>query len=169
MTSFKFSDSTGTALDFVMKLRQGTVNFHTDYESEHLSLVQVDHNSDWFTTDVVWIASRMLQDYELCGMQVTDKQTNIDSLWREGEIRHITVLGKSARSNWREVEILTFDVTRDYLDGDTVEGWTGWHPQNVSITRGDRNLKLTWTRFQWQGEEIRVWGQEVHPATTSPS
>jgi len=168
MTSFKFSESTEIALDFAMRLKHGTINFHTDYESENLSLVQVDLNFHGFTTDVVWTASRMLQDFILCGIKVTDRQANVDSLWRESEIRHITVLGKSARSNWCEVEILTFDVVRDYLDGDTVEGWTAWHPINASITSGNRNLKLTWTCVQWQGEEIRVWGQEVHPVTTSP-
>jgi hypothetical protein len=169
MTSFKFSESAETALDFAMKLRHGTVNFHTDYESENLTLVQVDHNTTWFNTDVVWTASRMLQDFEWCGMRATDKQTNIDSLRKDREIRHITVLGKSAQTNWREVEILTFDVVRDYLDGDTVEGWTAWHPINASITSGNRNLKLRWTRVQWQGEEICVWGQDVHPTTTSPT
>jgi hypothetical protein len=73
-------------------------------------------------------------------------------------------LHASKRSH-REVEVATFDVARDYLDGDTVEGWTDWFVTNVIVKVTGREIKLVSERHEG-GMYLSdvIWGREVLPA-----
>ena len=160
MTTYKFSDSLSLANTFAVKLQSGLLNIRTDYESADCPTLDVSHTTMCFSTDIIEHVRIKLHDYKLSKLEATNIVNNPDSLWREGEIRHVAIFAKDRHGE--EVRIATFDVERDYLDGDTVEGWTRWTVTNVLVQLGENEVKLISERIDRNDYEV-IWGRVVQP------
>jgi len=163
MTAYKFSESLSLASTYAVHLLSGTVNMQIDYNSPDMSLVDVKYEKSWFSTVVVSKLKIMFHDYELSKIVATDITKNPNSIWSEGQIRHISVFARN-RHGIEEL-IATFDVVRDFLDGDEVIGWTRWHVQRVKIRPGsERQTELAFERIN-RDDEYVVWGRRICPST----
>jgi len=163
MSAYKFSESLSLANKFAVHLLSGTVNMQIDYDSPDMPLVDVKYEESWFSTDVVSKLKIMFYDYELSKIEATDISKNPDSIWSEGEIRHISVF---VRNRHRIEELIaTFDVARDFLDGDEVVGWTRWRVQRVRIRPdSERQIELVSERIN-RDDEYFVWGRRICSTT----
>jgi hypothetical protein len=160
MATYNFPDSIAPAITFATKLLAGTLNMQPDYEHEDCRLVNLTRETSWFSTEIMKRVRIMFQDYELSRIEATDIAENPNSLASRSEIRHITVFAKNRRG--MEAKVAAFDIQRDYLDGDTVAGWTRWNVRNVLVQRGEIKITLASEQIDRHDDYV-VWGQVVHP------
>lgn len=157
MTNIKFSDSIMTALEFAMKLRNGTINYHPDYSAVPRAPVEVRFQTDWFETNYVHGANMALEEYTLCGIHATDIENYDEGLCLDSKIRHITIFGNIAGE--KEIPILYFDVVFDCLDGESAKLGAFWQIQNVCVHYLGHSYFLSSERVKIGNDEVTVWGQ----------
>ena len=158
----KLSDSNSTAITFATKLLAGTLNFFCDYEDGSGEFREVTKDVCWFSTDVIARLRRTTSDMKISTLTFTKIAGNPRSMALESKIRSYTLYAWDRSYN--EVEVATFDVARDYLDGDVVEGWTDWYVTNVTVKVTDQEIKLVSERHEG-GVYLSdvIWGRKVLP------
>ncbi len=165
MATYNFTDSIVPAITFATKLLAGTLNLQIDYEQENCPLVDLTHETGWFSTDIMEVIRALLNGYEMSRLEATDVAENPDCRWGEGKIRHVAVFAKD-RSG-KEQQIATFDVETEFLDGERAVGWTRWHVTNVQVMLDVRMvdepvIKLVPEQVD-RHDDFVVWGRIVRP------
>jgi hypothetical protein len=158
----KLTDTNSTAMTFATKLLAGTLNFFCDYEDGSGEFREVTKNVSWFSTDMIAWLRNMTSDMKISKLTFTPIAPNPRSMAVESKIRSYTLYAWDR--SYKEVEVATFDVAKDYLDGDTVEGWTDWYVTNVTVKVTRREIKLVSERHEG-GMYLSdvIWGCEVLP------
>ncbi|MBM3261122.1 hypothetical protein FJY93_01750 [Candidatus Kaiserbacteria bacterium] len=159
MTKMEFSASLALAIEFALKLMSGLLNMRIDYDAEGCPLFEVDRATKWFTTERIADLRCALSGFRFTRLEAADVQTDPDSPWPMSELRHITVLAREGEQS-RETIIASFDVHRDYLDGDCAEGWTRWRVKNVFVFLTDEGLELV-PEYLNHDDRYPIWGERV--------
>ena len=100
---------------------------------------------------------------KIATLTLTKIGVNPRSMARESKIRSYTLYAWDRSYN--EVEVATFDVAKDYLDGDTVAGWTDWYVTNVTVKVTGQEIELV-SECHEGGIYLSdvIWGRKVLPA-----
>ena len=165
MTEYSFSDTLRPAFTFAHHLLAGTLNMQPDYDQEGAPLVDLKHETRWFSTDVVETIRVVLHGLELSRLTATDIADNPETAGVEGRIRSVKVYAKDSQDHERMVA--AFDVEQDYLDGEKAVGWTRWQVTNVIVfvrlrmLDGD-HVKLVPEQIDCHDDYV-VWGRIVRP------
>jgi hypothetical protein len=141
MSTIIFSDSSALATDFAFRLFAGLLNVQSDSDEPDAALVERLYDSpECSTEDVVRLRSFLshMRIKEIC---ISAKEKDPDSDWSDSEIRSVRVLALDRNSQNPE-EVLTFDVSRDYLDGEEACGWTRWRVKNVVVSVDGYRVEL---------------------------
>lgn len=163
MTTVHYSDSLAIANDFIAKLVVGTLNMRMSHEVGG-TLVEVTRTTVDFTTKRIAEVRAALRGFLPSRLEATDIETDQDSLWSRSELRHITLHARYFKNGknmlGKEMLLMTFDVHRDYLDGDSAEGWTGWRVKNVVIFLTDVGTELV-PEYLNPDDHEPIWGTRV--------
>lgn len=160
-TEIKFSDSLSVATTFATKLLAGTLNHYVDWDNS-TQLVEITRNETWFSTDIISRLRITTSDMEISKLVASDVIDNPKSMGVEGRIRSVTLFAFT--KSGEEIEVATFDVKQDYLDGDRATGWTAWHVTNVVVSVTDQDVQLV-TEDYSEGCYLadKIWGRQVYP------
>ena len=139
----------------------GTLNFYIDYEENFNELREVEKEETWFSTDVIRRLRITTHDMELSRLEFSPITENPRSTAMESKVRSYTLFAWDRSYN--EVEVATFDVVKDYLDGDEIAGWTDWRVTNVVVKVRGKETRLVSERHE-RGMYLSdvVWGREVY-------
>ena len=154
MATLTFTESLSVANTFAVKLLSGTLNMQMDWSTGEDTFTEVVYETSGFSTNIIKTLRGCFVDVLLTKLEITDIAANQDTLAMQGEIRITTLY---ARRYGKEKVVATFDVKRDYLDGDEVSGWTPWQITNVKIPFGEKVIDLTCEQPDRDSEA--VWGQ----------
>lgn len=158
MTEISFSNALSLANEFAVRLLYGTLNMRVNYKAKELPLFEQTHTTPWFTTDRINDIRGALLGNRLSKLQASGIESDSDSQWPESEIRHIVLYSQACEGSERKRA--TFDVYRDYLDGDEVRGWTQWRVKNVLIFFGERTIELV-PEYLDRNDREPIWGTRI--------
>ncbi|MEK7510975.1 MAG: hypothetical protein AAB582_01965 [Patescibacteria group bacterium] len=161
MSKINFSNSASLANEFAVKLLSGTLNLSVDYDDEGLPLVEQTHTTPVFTTERIPAIRAALLRRRLSSLEIGDSETNSESHWSESERRGVLVYATDFDRGGKEHLAATFEVTRDYCDGERGEGWTRWRVAKVRILAFKTAIDLVLVYLGDNREPI--WGTRVNP------
>ncbi len=155
-TKISLSASTAVALDFASKLMNGTLNVVPNEQMTGSPLFEASFSDQNFTTEIVVLLRIKLSKYQLSQVEIDDPEPDPTSSWSRSERRVVRLFAKLRGRSRKEVKIATFEVHRDYLDGDNAEGWTEWSVQCPFVHLDERHILLrAWNRY---GDGTLIWG-----------
>lgn len=158
LTKFSFADSLALANDFAVKLLAGVLNMRIDYDTCGRLLAEVTRTTTYFTTELMADVRTGLSGSRLSRIEATDSEVDPHSQWPTSEIRHITIFAREGEG--KEMLVATFDVHRDYLDGDNAEGWTRWEIKNVFVFLTSSGVELV-PEYLDRDDREPIWGTRI--------
>lgn len=159
MTRIPYSNSLSLANDFAIRLFSGLLNVRASGDAGEGPLAEVKYTTAHFTTERMAELRVALSGSRISQLEAADSQTDPDSLWPASELRHISIHVRK-NENKDEILVATFDVHRDYLDGDNAEGWTCWQVKNVYIFLTDIPVELV-PEYLNRDDREPIWGTRV--------
>lgn len=154
----QFSNSLSLANEFAVKLLAGLLNVRVDYDAAGSPLVEVNRTTPHFTTERMAEVRAAFAGFRLLQLEVTQSMTDPESRWPRSEVRHVSIYASGNQIDY--TLLAAFEVHRDFLDGDNVEGWTRWKVKNVVVFLNDIGMRLV-PEYLNQDDREPIWGTQV--------
>lgn len=156
MKPITFSSSVAVANDFAVRLLAGLLNVIADDEAEDCPVTERKLVTAHFSTEIIPRLRVLLRPYQMTRLEGSDSSVDPESECAANELRSFTIMALSIFGSKPE-KIATFDVYREYPDG---QGWTGWKIKNVLIHMGCAVVEISQQRLDRSDSEF-VWGKRL--------